>query len=460
MPGGRYDEFVERDTPKLKPLALHYQVARFFIVGWVFLLIYLDYKLVQRRAGTDPEERDLAYARVHERSARRIYRLAIRMEGLLIKMCQFISSRADVAPVEYISVLSRLQDQVPPRPYRQVRRQVLRELGAPPEEVFARFEPKPIASASLAQVHRARTHDGRDVAVKVQYQGIEHVVATDIRNVSLLVRLLAWLEPNFDFRIVMDELRRSVPRELDFVMEADSAERVSRDMAYRKDMRVPTVYRDLSARRVLTLEFIEGTKISEIDELIAQGIDPNRVALIMTEAFAEQVLIHGFFHADPHPGNLLVEPGPVVVFLDFGLTKELSDDFRAKYARLTVAIMSQDPAAMAEAFRDIGFRTKRDDPEALVALGTAFFESSGPDQKAYLDAEVMPEVNERLSRILQANPVTEIPADILLIFRVIGLMSGLQKRLESRVNMVDTITPYAREQKAFEKALRDRSGAA
>ncbi len=416
------------------------------MVGWVFLRIYLDYKRVQRRRELTPAERDLAYSEAHRRSAERIYRLAIRMEGLLIKTCQFISSRADVAPPEYVSVLSRLQDRVPPRRYRDVRKQVERELGSPPEVLFARFDHRPIASASLAQVHRARTHSGDDVAVKVQYPGIERVVATDIRNVGLLVRILAWLEPDFDFRIVTDEVRRTVPRELDFRLEADSAERVARDMAYRQDVRVPAIYRELSARRVLTLEFIEGTKISDIDDLLAQGIDPNRVALIMTEAFCEQVLMHGFFHADPHPGNLLVQPGPVVVFLDFGLTKELGGEFRVNYARLTMAVMSQDHEAMAEAFRAIGFRTKRDDPESLIALGTAFFESSGPDRKAYLDAEVMPEVNERLSRILQANPVTEMPPDILLIFRVIGLMSGLQKRLDSRVNMVDTITPYAREQ--------------
>jgi len=216
---------------------------------------------------------------------------------------------------------------------------------------------------------------------------------------------------------------------------------------------------DETARRVLTTEFIEATKISEIPKLIEQGIDPNQVALIMTEAYCEQILVHGFFHADPHPGNLFVLPGPVVVFLDFGLSKELPEGFRLNYARLVMALISQDEDQMVQAFRALGFKTKSEDPRSLVALGQSFFESTGADQKPYIDAEVMPEVNERLARILNANPVTEIPGDILLIFRVLGLMSGLQKRLDSHVNVVETITPYAEAQAARLAELAEGSAA-
>jgi predicted unusual protein kinase regulating ubiquinone biosynthesis (AarF/ABC1/UbiB family) len=217
-------------------------------------------------------------------------------------------------------------------------------------------------------------------------------------------------------------------------------------MAHRPEIRVPRVYWEHTARRVLVTEYIDGIKISDIPRLQQAGIDPNQVALIMTEAYCEQILVHGFFHADPHPGNLLVLPGPVVVFIDFGLCKELPAEFRINYARLSLAVLNQEEESMVEAFRVLGFKTKKDDPEALVALGKSFFESGGPDQKPYVDADVMPEVNERLARILNENPVTEIPGDILLIFRVIGLMSGLQKRLDSHVSMFDTIVPYAESQ--------------
>ena len=409
-------------------------------------MVYLTYKRIQRKKDLSNEERNMRYAAAHLKNAQRIYGLAIRIEGLMIKTCQFISSRADVAPPEYVSVLSRLQDQVPARPFAEVAAQIRRELGQAPDEIFDAFSRKPIASASLAQVHRARTKDGRDVAVKVQYPGIDRVLETDLRNINILVRILARIERNFDFRILMNEMNKDVPRELDFILEGHSAERVARDLAHRADIRIPHIIWEHSARRVLTLEYMDGIKISDIPRMEAAGIDANHVAQIMTEAYCEQILVHGYFHADPHPGNLLVQPGPVVVFLDFGLSKELPDGFRLNYARLVTALISQDENQMVLAFKALGFRTKSEDPQSLIALGRSFFESSGPDSKPYVDADVMPEVNERLARVLNANPVTEIPGDILLIFRVIGLMSGLQKRLESHVNIVDTIAPYAQQQ--------------
>lgn len=425
------------------PLPIVQRLERFIRVGWTFVVIYLGYKWIQRNKKLSTEERERRYSAQHLRSAERLYKLAIQIEGLLVKTCQFISSRADVAPPEYVSVLARLQDQVPPRPFGQIAWQVKRELGAHPDRIFASFERLPIASASLAQVHRARTHDGRDVAVKVQYPNIERVVETDLRNLAILVKVLARLEKNFDFRILMREVEANAPKELDFINEGRNGERVAADLAHRKDVRVPAIDWDHTSRRVLTMEYIDGIKVSDVARMEAEGIDPQAVAQIVTEAYCEQILVKGFFHADPHPGNLLVLPGPTVVFIDFGLSKELPEAFRLNYARLTVAILSQDDAAMVEAFRALGFKTRSDDPQSLVALGRSFFESTGPNAKPYVDADVMPEVNERLAVILNENPVVEIPQDILLVFQVMGLMSGLQKRLDSRVNMADTIGPFA-----------------
>ena len=436
----------------LQPLPWPRRIWRFWLVAWNFVFIYLGYKLIQHRRWLSEAERKERYRAQHRATGERLYRLAVRMQGLLIKSCQFLSSRADVAPPELVVVLSRLQDAVPPRPYDEVSEQVRRELGAAPEEVFASFDREPIAAASLAQVHRARTHDGRDVAVKVQYPGIARVVETDLRSIRLLIRMLARIEPKWDFRMLIGEMADYVPRELDFVTEGHSAERVARELTHRTDVRVPEIVWEHTARRVLTMEYIDGIKISATDELVAVGIDPNEVARIMMEAYCEQILVNGFFHADPHPGNLLVLPGPVVVFLDFGMSKHLPDDFRRSYNRFTLAVLSQNDSAMLKGFQDLGFRTRHDDPEMLVALGRSFFESSGPEQRPYADAEVVGEVNERLSRLLSENPITEVPSDILLILRVLGLMSGLQKRLDSTIDVADTITPYAQAQVAGEAA--------
>ncbi len=436
----------------LRPLPWPRRIWRFLLVGWNFLAIYIGYKRIQKTRGLSDAERKQRYRAQHQATGERLYRLAVRMQGLLIKSCQFLSSRADVAPPELVVVLSRLQDAVPPRPYSEVEAQVRRELGAPPEEAFASFAREPIAAASLAQVHRAETHDGRDVAVKVQYEGIARVVATDLLSISLLIRMLARIEPKWDFRMLIGEMADYVPRELDFVAEGQSAERVARELAHRTDVRVPKIVWEHTAERVLTMEYIDGIKISATDQLVAAGIDPSEVARIMMEAYCEQILVNGFFHADPHPGNLLVLPGPVVVFIDFGMSKHLPDDFRRTYNHFTLAVLSQNDSAMLKGFQELGFRTRYDDPEMLVALGRSFFESAGPEQRPYADAEVVGEVNERLSRLLSENPITKVPSDILLILRVLGLMSGLQKRLDSTVDVADTITPYAEAQIASEAA--------
>lgn len=442
-----------------KPLPPLQRARRFVDVAYTFLRIYVSYKRIQRNKKLSPQERAHRIELAHAANAQRIYNLATRMKGMLIKACQFISSRADVAPTEYVTILGRLQDAVPPHPWKDVVRVVEGEFGKHPDALFDNFGRTPIASASLAQVHRAKTRAGDDVAVKIQYPGIDRVIETDLRNISILVRILARIEKNFDFRVLMQEMNRNIPRELDFVLEGKSAERVAADLAHRSDIRIPSVFWETSRRRVLTTEFIEATKISDIPALEAQGIDPNQVAQIMTEAYCEQILVHGYFHADPHPGNLFVLPGPVVVFLDFGLSKELPKEFRRNYATLIVALISRDNDEMVKAFRALGFKTRSDDPESLVALGQSFFDYGGTDNKPYVDQDVMPEVNERLSRILQANPVTEVPADILLIFRVLGLMSGLQKRLDSRVDLIDTITPYAEEQAKREITASDGDAA-
>ena len=201
------------------------------------------------------------------------------------------------------------------------------------------------------------------------------------------------------------------------------------------------------------MEYIDGIKISATDELVAAGIDPNEVARIMMEAYCEQILVNGFFHADPHPGNLLVLPGPVVgvhrLRAEQAPARRLPPDVQPLHAG---AVLSQNDSAMLKGFQELGFQTRYDDPELLVALGRSFFESAGPTQRPYADAEVVGEVNERLSQLLSENPVTNVPPDILLILRVLGLMSGLQKRLDSTVDVAETITPFAQAQIASEAA--------
>jgi len=418
------------------------QAERFAIQAWLVARIYAGYKRIQvwRRLGMGGD--DATLVRQHRRSAEATYDMATRLEGLPIKVCQFLGSRADILPDEYVEVLSRLQDKVPSRPAALMREVVERELGAPIADVFATFDDVPIASASLAQVHRARLHDGRDVAVKIQYPEIAGLVATDIRNFGFLVGILARLEPNFDFRVLVDEVTKLVPLELDFLNEASNAERMARHLVGRADVFVPPIVREHSTGRLLVSEFAPGVRLTDIVGMERMGVDPKDVARRVSEIFTEMILVHGFFHGDPHPGNILVQPGPRLVLLDFGLAKELPSDFRESMVRLTLAIMGGQPTDVAAAFRALGFRTRRDSDESLAMLGEAFLGFALKNGVAYANPALMQKFNDELPKAMRQNPLVEVPGDILLVGRVMGLLSGISKQLGSEVDPATLLLPY------------------
>ena len=414
---------------------------RFVTVLSLAIRVYLGYKSVQlwTRFVRDTNAAQ-CYRRQDLRSARALYRTAVKLEGLLIKACQFIATRADILPDEWVDTLSVLHDQVPPRPFELIRAQVERELGRPLETIYASFNQRPIASASLAQVHEARLADGRRCAVKVQYPGIEGRVNADLRNLMFVLRILAWVESNFDFRVVAREMLKYVPMELDFVNEGRNCERIGRNFAAQSDVMVPKVYWEFTSRRVLTMEFMEGIKVTELE---GTGINRRDVAQKLVEIYCDQILRDGFFQADPHPGNILVQPGPKLVLLDFGLAKDFPPSFREGIVRLTLAVLTSDSAAIVRAFGDLGFKTRNGSLEGMVKVSDLLIGSVIRRGKAYADQDLMKEMSDELPRALRANPIVEVPGDILLVSRVMGLLSGLGKSLDSKVDMMQTMMPYA-----------------
>jgi predicted unusual protein kinase regulating ubiquinone biosynthesis (AarF/ABC1/UbiB family) len=418
------------------------QTERFVAQAWLLARVYAGYKRLQLQYRLGFGGDDAALKRHHRRSAEATYRMATRLEGLPIKVCQFLGSRADVLPDEYVEVLSQLQDKVPARPSEAMRAVVEEELGRPIAAVFAEFADVPIASASLAQVHRARLHDGRDVAVKIQYPEIAHLVDTDIRNFAFLVAILARLEPNFDFRVLVDEVTKLVPLELDFLNEAANAERMAGFLAPRHDVFVPPVVHEFSTRRVLVSQFAPGVRLTDVEGMKRMGVDPKDVARRVSEIFTEMILVHGFFHGDPHPGNILVQPGPRLVLLDFGLAKTLPAHFREAVVRLTASIMGGDSHQIAQAFRALGFRTKKDSDESLAVLGEAFLGFALKNGMAYANPAMVDKFNEELPKAMKENPLVEVPGDILLVGRVMGLLSGISKQLGSEVDPTALLLPY------------------
>jgi predicted unusual protein kinase regulating ubiquinone biosynthesis (AarF/ABC1/UbiB family) len=434
---------------RIRSLTRRVRIGRFLTVANMVTRIYGGYKLMQWSGRfRSPQEQAACYARQHRRSAELIYRTALRLEGWLVKACQFIGTRADILPQEYIEILSRLHDQVPPRPFAVIKQRVEAELGRSLSEAFAKFAEEPIAAASLAQVHEARLLDGRRVAVKVQYPDIATLVDLDVRNIVFFVEWLARLEPRYDFRFVVRELQRYIPLELDFVHEGRNAELVRRNVSARgDDVAIPRIYWEYTTPRLLIMEFMEGIKVTEVEKLRQAGIDTRVVAQQLTDAYLRQILLDGLFHADPHPGNLLVQPGPRLVFLDFGLTKDLPPEFPAEMARLTSAIVTRNSVEIVASFRRLGFVTKNGGSESLLVLGEAMLGHSVKENKSYADPEMVEHFNAELSDAMRADPIVEAPSDLVLVGRVMGLLSGIGKQLGSEVNLLATLTPYLLAQK-------------
>lgn len=411
--------------------------------------LWLDWRILRlKRRFFGLERTAEATHRFHVQAAEAIVRRAVRQQGLIIKTCQFLGSRADILMDEYVRTLSLVHDRVPPRPWSEMRPLIEDELAGSVDTLFAEFDTTPIAAASLAQVYRARLHDGTPVAVKVQYPGIDKIVKWDLEIIDLLTRLWARLETVIDFRPIAQEMQRNAPDEVNFVHEGRAAEELARILGNRDDVQIPGIYWHLSTRRVLTMDYLDGIKITDIPALEAAGVRTSDVANTLIDLFNTMILTHGMFHADPHPGNLFVLPPATpggkakIGLVDFGLTKRIPDDFRQQMIVLTSAIIAEQPELITSTMTDMGFRTREESVETYTALGEAFLGDVIRSGKAYADQALMAEINQRLGKVLRANPLVDVPGDVILIARVMGLLSGLGRSLDSETDLLAALMPY------------------
>lgn len=303
---------------------------------------------------------------VHSRCAQRIQELCFRNGGIYIKLGQHISQLEYVVPQEYVQIMrASLLKRCPVSSHDQVRKVFIKELGSPPEEIFEEFDPVPLASASIAQVHAAQTRDGKRVAVKVQHMHLTDTAVADIATVDLIVNFLHWCFPAFDYRWLVDEIRENAPKELDFLFEARNSEKCL-DNFRRLSPRIadfiyaPKIYWDLSTSKILTMEFMDGVEISDVSAIRRFGIQAIEVSKLVSQAFAEMIFKHGFVHCDPHAANMMVRPlpssrwnifgrrKPQLILLDHGLYRDLDFATRTNYAALWKALVFADVNAIKE----------------------------------------------------------------------------------------------------------------
>jgi predicted unusual protein kinase regulating ubiquinone biosynthesis (AarF/ABC1/UbiB family) len=398
--------------------------------------IFALYKLPQaaRKALGKPPLTEAELAPTHARASKILLDLALDLRGVTIKLCQSIATRSDRFPPSSVETLKQFHDAVPPQPFDVIKAHVERELGMPLDKAFKSFDEKPLAAASLAQVHAAVLPDGTEVAVKVQYPGIEDIVATDLANMKRACRLYERIEPQpMELLPLLDELAKHLSYELDFEREAKSAERVRGLFSNNDRVLVPGIHKSHSGKRVLTMQKLGGIKITDKQGMLDAGLVPREVLQDLMHVFVHMIMADGFFQADPHPGNLMVTPAGEIIVLDFGLSKELPEGFGLGLFELMFSMMTQNEAAMVRAFRELGFETKTGDGKTFVAIAQRMLRRS---KTGKFEGELTEEMTDELFEAIRQDPVVRVPSDFVLVGRVFALLSGIAHTLGHRANIL------------------------
>ncbi len=377
---------------------------------------------------------------------------AIKLGVLMIKLGQFLSSRADLLPEEALKIIATLQDEVPAASFSHVVSVIEEELGKPVEEIFSVLERKATAAASLGQVHKGvLLSTGETVAVKVQRPNVDQLVRSDLST----LRFVIWVIDRFvdtgefiDLRAVYREFKRTVYEEIDYVTEAANAKRFKEMFKDDPSIYIPRVYDQFTSRRVLVLEWIDGIKINDYARLDAEGISRLDIAKRTVQAYFYQFFDAGFFHADPHPGNIFIKKGapgegPIVEFVDFGMVGSISKTMKKSLKDLFLGFLMRDSRALVDALSRLGFIGEGANMATIergMALMMDHYFGMTLGEARNLD---IPEVTEDVGKLLYGQPF-QIPAQFAFTGRAISTLVGVSTGLAPEFNFVDVATPYAR----------------
>ncbi|MDR1823886.1 MAG: AarF/ABC1/UbiB kinase family protein [Bifidobacteriaceae bacterium] len=441
--GGRIDRRRYRETVGL--------AVRFALQLW------WEAKTGRLRPKAKREARQRA---LYTAQARRFRDFATTKGGLIIKLGQFLSVRIDVLPKEYIDELGQLQDAIPAVPTPIMTDLVQRELGRPLEQLYAEFDPEPLAAASLGQVHRAKLASGEDVAVKILRPGIDALIDTDVRSLRSIMRLLdrfTTVGRYMDVEEFCQDFENTFRDELDYIKEGRNAETFQRNFLTHMGVEMPQIYWSHTTSRVLTMEFMGGCKINDIEQLDAWGVDKSAVAENLLAIYLQMFLRDGFFHADPHPGNVFVRPDGIIQLIDFGMVGTLPDDLRRGLTDLIVALLKKDPGGIINVLQRMGFLTPGADTAALrralmplVDLmigqwGTLFQGASYLDlamqgtvmEQFHVDKELLDDIRE----VILTQPIS-LPGNITFLGKALITVVVDCFKLDPKMDIMAVARPY------------------
>ena len=400
--------------------------------GWDYLLHNPDGGKLQRRLQHQPP----LTRPEHLRSA---------LEELgttFIKLGQILSTRADLLPPDYLAELSKLQDSTQAVPFESIRETIRKELGQPIEQVFLQFDPKPLAAASIGQAHAATLKDGTEVVVKIRRPGVVEQVDEDLKILKDLAGAvngrLAFAD-RYDIPGIVEEFSETLRAELDYVREGHNAERFGENFAGEPGLHIPTVYWETSTSRVLTLERVRGTKISDVASLDKQGIDRPALARFATDVVMRMVCEHGFFHADPHPGNFFIESDGAIGLIDFGMVGILDEHTQDLLADLLIYINHQDADRLVDVLLDLGVTKKRIDRASLRhdvqhLLSTYWGLPLG-------ELRITALLND-VSAAMRKNHL-HLPSNLSLLVKTVIMIEGMGVRLDPEFRMAAALDSYA-----------------
>lgn len=424
-----------------------YHVAALVMLSYVFLM--LGKRIFGQRYY------DLRIEKLHVRNAERVKRAILKLNGLFIKIGQMLSILSNFLPETFQKPLEELQDKIPARPYAEVRERIIQELGKAPEELFTRFDQEPLAAASIGQAHRAQLKDGTEVVVKVQHMGIESTARIDLEIIRRLIQVSAWFYSVKGMDYVYTQVKLMIEEELDFVKEAAAMVKIRVNLQAEPGLSIPEVHPQYSATRVMTSTWYDGVKISNLEQIDTWGLDRRALASTLLRAYSKMVLKDGFYHADPHPGNILVQSNGTLVLLDFGATGQLSPALREGIPKMIESAVKNDTQGIIEAVRLMGFlaegREAEQIAEKMIGAMRNFLQNEVKlDGLNFKDIQVNP-FNNSMVDLIQEIGISGIagtvlvPKDWVLLNRALTLLLGLCNSLDPTLNPLEVVRPYAQE---------------
>jgi predicted unusual protein kinase regulating ubiquinone biosynthesis (AarF/ABC1/UbiB family) len=418
-------------------IANYYRSRTFHVLGRLFSVLW---KFISYGLGL---WRDKLLRRTNTNERKRAIQLREILTDLgpaFIKVGQALSTRPDLVSPIYLEELAKLQDQLPPFPNEVAFQFIEEELGARPENIYAELSPNPIAAASLGQVYKGKLKTGETVAVKVQRPGLSERIALDI---YILRSIAVWVQKRFtfirsDLVAIMDEFGHRIFEETDYTHEGHNAERFQKLYGHLKDIYVPRIYWDYTGRRVLTMEWVTGTKLTNLEAVAAQGIDARYLIEVGVQCSLRQLLEHGFFHADPHPGNLLASPDGKLVYLDFGMMSEVKPYQRYGLLEAVVHLVNRDFEGLAQDYVKLEFLSPDTDLSPIIpALANVFNDALGASV-AELNFK---SITDQLSALMYEYPF-QVPAYYALIIRSLVTLEGIAINVDPNFKVLSKAYPY------------------